>query len=166
MYCPKCGKIIDDNSSFCPSCGVDTAHGELVATKKETKSVFASIAVVFSLISFVCLIISFLLGYIVKDSSAIAFNIFATTFLIASFPFFVIALVKNIFNKKSILNSLLALVFIVVAFIFCLFTSGSLVTVVNFVGDDPHSFYLSVLSMTLALDISAIIFGAISINQK
>ncbi|HKM10636.1 MAG TPA: zinc ribbon domain-containing protein [Bacilli bacterium] len=166
MYCPKCGKIIDDNSSFCPSCGVDTAHGEVVETKKETKSVFASIAVVFSLISFVCLIISFLLGYIVKDTSAIAFNIFSTTFIIASFPFFVIALVKNVFSKKSILNSLLALVFIVVAFIFCLFTSGSLTVVVNSVVEDPHSFYLSVLSMTLALDISAIIFGAISINQK
>ncbi len=166
MYCPKCGKIIDDNSSFCPSCGVDTAHGKVVEVKKETKSVFASIAVVFSLISFVCLIISFLLGYIVKDTSAIAFNIFSTTFIIASFPFFVIALVKNVFVKKSILNSLLALVFIVVAFIFCLFTSGSLTVVVHSTVEDPHSFYLSVLSMTLALDISAIIFGAISINQK
>ncbi|HOZ02733.1 MAG TPA: zinc ribbon domain-containing protein [Bacilli bacterium] len=166
MYCPKCGKIIDDNSSFCPSCGVDTAHGEVVVAKKETKSIFASVAVVFAIISFVCLLISFLLGYVVGDDSAVAFNIFSTTFLVASFPFFVISMVKQIYEKRSILHALLALVFIAVAFIFCLITSGTLLGGVKPTADNVHSFYLSVLSMTLALDIAAIIFGALSINRK
>ncbi|HNX16607.1 MAG TPA: zinc ribbon domain-containing protein [Bacilli bacterium] len=167
MYCPKCGKIIDDNSSFCPSCGVDVNHGEALPKKKDAnKSVFASVAVVFTTISVLCLLISFLLGYLVKEPSASAFNIFATTFIIAALPFYIISLVKNVFAKRSVLNPLLSLVFIAVAFIFCLITSVSLATVINSTVNEPHSFYLSVVSMAFALEVAAIIFGTLSIKQQ
>ena len=37
MFCANCGKEMDDNAKFCPSCGMD-ATGETVSKQPEAKS--------------------------------------------------------------------------------------------------------------------------------
>lgn len=169
MYCPKCGKVIADNASVCPSCGADlkSSPAEAVKAPKEAnqKSVFASVGLVFTIISAVCLIISFLLGFIIKDRSSLAFNIFSTAFIIAALPFNIILLVRKISTKSSILNPLMTLVFIAIAFIFSLISFGSLTTFLVSSNYAP-SFYISVVSMTVALEGAAIVFGIFATNNR
>lgn len=38
MYCPKCGKEIDDNDNFCPFCGGEVSKKEVETAKIEKKN--------------------------------------------------------------------------------------------------------------------------------
>ena len=38
MFCAKCGKQIDDNSTFCPNCGAPVTHGEATVVSENIES--------------------------------------------------------------------------------------------------------------------------------
>ena len=43
MYCPKCGKEIDDNANFCPFCGEEVSKKEVGIRQFMTLGLFGKL---------------------------------------------------------------------------------------------------------------------------
>ena len=74
MYCKHCGSIIDDNSTYCPSCGTNQNSEESVSsTRKKIKIKKAPIIIVLSLL----ILVSILLGRILHVQNSYTAPLFS-----------------------------------------------------------------------------------------
>ena len=60
MFCPNCGKVIDDRAVVCPCCGVSTGKNQAANTESNTLAIVGFVlSFFFALIGLICSIVGY-----------------------------------------------------------------------------------------------------------